>query len=190
MDTSLLKNLGLDTSMNQNDIQLLGQILNTTNSGGKAPKISAKERNNLINKLSSNTTLNEQPKKELKNMNEQEKKIYREELRQKLKNKKNEKKMMRTSNLSKQNMIKNNSNFSEAIEKMTEMIKNNDPSSATTEQLSLEPTNGLAEFEKDLNNNDDATDNNIKQENIINNIINENNETVNNETDNLNDYLN
>lgn len=176
MDTNLLKNLGLDSSMNHNDLQLLEQILNSVNSegSGSKPKISAKERNNLINKLSSNTTLNEEPKKELTDMNEQEKKIYREELRQKLKNKQNQKKMMRTSNLTKQSMVKNNSNYSDAIGKITEMMKNID----TNEQLNLEPTNKLIDLDNDIETN----------KNIINQ--NEINKFTNDEPDNLDDYLN
>src|SRR3990167_429073 len=89
MNYNLLNNLGLDSTMNQKDIQQLDQILNCMvqgSSGKKLPKMTITERNNLISKLS-NTTLNEIPKKELKDMDEQEKKIHKEELRQKLKNK-------------------------------------------------------------------------------------------------------
>jgi DNA repair protein RadC len=58
-----------------------------------------KDRNNLINKLSSINTVNNIPPtqiKDIKDMNEDEKKIYREELKKRLKNKNNEKKSLRT----------------------------------------------------------------------------------------------
>lgn len=170
MNSDLLKNFGLDSSLNQNDIQLLQQILSSVgqNSNSNVPNISTKERNNLISKLSSNTTLNEIPKKEFKNMNEQEKKIYREELRQKLKNKQNEKKIMRTSNLIKQNKIE--TICSNTIGKMNSMVNNVD------DDLS----NQVNKQEKNLTN--------VKQEVIINNIINGNNDIKHNtniDTDNL-----
>lgn len=198
MDPNLLKNLGLDASLSQNDMQLLNQLLSSMGPGGnkKAPKMSAKDRNNLIAKLSSNTTLNETPKKELKDMNEQEKKIYREELKQKLKNKQNELKMGRTSNFAKQQMV-NNTNFTEAIGKLSEMMKDIDPSS-------LNPSNGMVQLENDLSKQQTDTNvdeqgtntleqkTNIKQETLINNIINQTNknETTSNEPENLDDYLN
>ena len=115
MDPNLLKNLGLDDKINQNDINLLNQILNSTIGNNKVPKITAKDRNNLINKLSASNTLSNVPEKELKDMNDEEKKIYREELKKKLKNKQNEKKMLRT------NHIMNN-DYSNAIGKLSTMM--------------------------------------------------------------------
>jgi hypothetical protein len=186
MDPNLLKNLGLDSSLNQNDMQLLNQLLSSMAPGGnkKAPKMSAKDRNNLIAKLSSNTTLNEIPKKELKDMNEQEKKIYREELKQKLKNKQNELKMGRTSNLAKQQMV-NNTNFTEAIGKLSEMMKDID-------QSSLNPSNGMVQLENNLSNETNISQqNNTKQETLINNVFNQSNkDETNNEPENLDEYLN
>ena len=186
MDPNLLKNLGLDSSLNQNDMQLLNQLLSSMGPGGnkKAPKMSAKDRNNLIAKLSSNATLNETPKKELKDMNEQEKKIYREELKQKLKNKQNELKMGRTSNLAKQQMV-NNTNFTEAIGKLSEMMKDIDPSS-------LNHSNGMVQLENDLSNETNISQqNSTKQETLINNVFNQSNkDETNNEPENLDEYLN
>lgn len=180
MDPNLLKNLGLDSSLNQNDIQLLNQILNSMGPGGnnKVPKITAKDRNNLIAKLSSNNTLNEIPKKELKDMNEQEKKIYREELKKKLKNKQNELKIGRTSNLTKQK-IANEPKFNEAIGKLSEMMGNIDPTVLET----LNQTDNVPEQKTNVS----------KQETLINNIINQSNKEENiivNEPDNLDDYIN
>ena len=217
MDPNLLKNLGLDSSLNQNDMLLLNQILSSMGPGGnkKAPKMSAKDRNNLIAKLSSNNTLNETPKKELKDMNEQEKKIYREELKKKLKNKQNELKTGRTSNLAKQK-ITNEPDFTQAIGKLSEMMKNIDPSAL--ESLNLNPSNELNQSEQQNNvseqqnnvseqqnnvseqqnnvseqqNNVSEQQNNAKQEILINNISNQSNkdETTSIEPENLDDYLN
>lgn len=190
MDPNLLKNLGLDSSLNANDIQLLQQILGSVGQGtnSKMPKMTAKERNNLVAKLSSNATLQEVPKKELKDMNEQEKKIYREELKQKLKNKQNEKKMMRTSNLAKQNKINNDTNYSDAIGKISEMIKNIDHNSLNN--LTNQVENNIKTPEE---TNTKLNQTNVKQETIINNIINKTNETNKdneNNIDDLDDYIN
>ena len=194
MDPNLLKNLGLDSSLNHNDMQLLNQILSSMGPGGnkKALKMTVKEKNNLIAKLSSNNTLNDIPKKELKDMNEQEKKIYREELKKKLKNKQNELKMGRTSNLAKQK-IANEPNFNEAIGKLSEMMKNVDPSALET--LNLNQTD-VSEQKMDVSKqkmdvSEQKTDV-LKQELLINNIINQTNkdDTISIEPDNLDNYLN
>ena len=182
MDTNLLKNLGLDSSLSQNDIHLLNQILSSIGPEGnkKAPKITAKDRNNLIAKLSSNNTLNEIPKKEFKDMSEQEKKIYREELKKKLKNKQNELKIERTNNLTKQK-IANESNFNEAIGKLSEIMKNVDHSASASEILNK--TDNVPEQKTNV----------YDQETIINNIINQSNKEENLtvcEPDNLDDYIN
>lgn len=183
MDPNLLKNLNLDSSLNQNDLQLLNQILGSIVPGGnKQPKMTAKDKNNLINKLSSNNTLNELPKKELKSMNEEEKSIYREELKQKLRNKQNEKKMLRTSNSVKKNTMNNNSNYSGAIEKITEMVNNIDSTS-------------LNEILDQNNTKDVNTLKQNSQESIINNVINVEDKVISNDNninadDNLDDYLN
>ena len=193
MDPNLLKNLNLNSSINQNDIQLLNQILGSIGSCGKAPKMTAKERNDLINKLSSNKTLNEVPKKELKDMNEKEKQIYRDELKQKLKNKQNEKKMLRTSNLVKKNTLHSNSNYSDAIGKINEMMKNIDP--ATLNELSSEP-NDKTNIPVNVQSQNSSNSSNIKQEFIINNVINKTNneDIINNDyigpDGKLDDYLN
>jgi hypothetical protein len=205
MDPNLLKNLGLDSSLTQNDIQLINQICSSMGPGGnnKPPKMSAKDRNNLMAKLSSNNTLKQIPQKELKDMNEEEKKIYREELKQKLKNKQNELKMRRTSNVSKQQILNNtnntnntnnlnntnntnNTNYNQAIGNLSEMMKNISPESL--ESLNLNQIDSQVQTEKNL-----TQPINTKQEIIINNIINQttiNDEKLNNQIDNLDDYIN
>ena len=57
MSSNLLKNLNLNNKMNQNDIDLLNQILNSTIANKKIPELSTKDKNNLINKLSGSNTL-------------------------------------------------------------------------------------------------------------------------------------
>jgi hypothetical protein len=120
MDPNLFKNLGLNSSLNPNDQQLINQLLGSIGTNTKTPQMSIKERNNLINKLTSTNTLNELPKKELKDMNEEEKKIYKEELTQRVKKIQNDKKMSRTGNVS-------NNNTTDVFSKITEMMKNMDP---------------------------------------------------------------
>ena len=207
MDANLLKSLGLDSSINANDLELFEQLLSSFGSNGtnKLPKISAKQRNNLISKLSSNTTLNEIPKKDLKDMNEKEKEIYRKELKQRLKNKQNEKKMMRTSNIIKQNIINSNptnpnanptnpnanptnptnptdANFSNAIEKLTNMIKNIEPSelenisNSTQSNLTDDKQEDIIEQSTNPKPNPDDNSNSNPDDNY-------------NPDDNLDDYL-
>ena len=61
MDPNLLKNLNLNSSINENDLELLTKILGSN--GNKMPKITAKERNNLINKLSTANVIDNVPEK-------------------------------------------------------------------------------------------------------------------------------
>ena len=145
MDPNLIKELG--GNLSQSDLTLINSLLTGENSGGKKPKISAKERNNLISKLSSFKTIEEIPKKELKDMNEEEKINYKNELRKKLKNKCNEKKILRTSNTNKKNEITNSSNDLSASNipsnipaNLAEMMNSIDINSLTNELNSAEDT--------------------------------------------------
>ena len=209
MDPNLLKNLGLGNNleqfgnMNQVDLGLINQILNSTMGNGKAPKMTAKDKNNLINKLSSNTTLSEIPQKDLKDMNENEKKIYREELKKKLKNKQNEKKMLRTNNITKN---KNKYTNNDTLGKLSEMMKNiptdlllneiqNNNLSVNSNQDDKKQTNTISLT--DSNNSNSNNSNDFDSINKINYIINKNyeeneqdNSSLNNKTENLDDYLN
>lgn len=198
MDPNQLKNLGLDSSLNEKDLQLLSQILGSISGNTKGPKISARERNNLLSKLTANKTIDNVPKKELKDMNEEEKKIYRQELKQKLKNKQNEKKMLRTTNFAK----KNNSKYTETVNKINEMMintnlseSNNESNEGTNNEIAteLEPKENLNEnLNEKLHTDTDLNENimNIKQEIMINklNELDQNNEQKINE--NIDDFLN
>lgn len=95
MDINQLKNLNLGSNLNPEDMNLLTNLLGNINSG-KGLQMSTREKNNLLSKLSSGPVL-EANKKELKNMNESEKKIYREELRAKMNAVQNKHKQTRTS---------------------------------------------------------------------------------------------
>lgn len=159
LNNDLLKNIELNANMNSNDLEIMKQILGSINSNNnKIPNISHKEKNNLISKLSSNLILNNQNlPKELKNMNENEKKIYKEELRQKIKNKINQKKMLRTNNLT--NLKNSNQNS----------LLNN-----AFENLKLDNSNIENNINNDIENN---INNDIK--NNINNDINGNRKNLN-----------
>jgi hypothetical protein len=129
MDISQLKNLNLDSNLKPEDMNLLTNLLANINSG-KGLKMSTLERNNLLSKLSSGPVL-EANKKELKDMNESEKKIYREELRAKINAVQNKNKQTRTSkthlkkqlNSTLQNSSSNSTNNS-VEEVMKSMINN------------------------------------------------------------------
>ena len=212
MDPNILKTLGLNSTMSPNDLELLSQILNSSGNKGKIPKMSPKDRNNLISKLSSSTTLNEEPQKELKDMNDDEKIKYRLELKKKLKNKQNEKKMLRTNNFG-----KNNLNSDGTMDKLKDMVKNIDPSnlSQLLNTQSINPTNIGEEimniktssnnidndqinkniFDEDIKKKDVNTIKNIEQmkkitelvdKNYANNIDNE----CENIDENIDDYIN
>lgn len=187
MNPNTLNELGLNSSINQNDIQLINQILSSVGAENskKIPKMTAKERNNLISKLTSFNTLDEIPKKELKDMNEEEKKIYREELKKKLKNKQNEKKMIRTNNLSKKQVF-NKTDYSNAIQKINEINNNLTNTENTNDAINNVNT------EINEKNQNKLTENNLKKETLINNLINNNSEIKNesNLSENLDDFLN
>ena len=188
MDPNILKNLGLDSKMSPNDLNLINQILTSTSGTNKSAKMTAKDRNNLINKLSSTTTLSELPQKDLKDMNEEEKKIYREELKKKLKNKQNEKKMIRTNNIG-----KNKDNYNDVLGKLGEMMKNIPNDVLMQTQENKQTNNNLINSDQIINNqiNTDQSNkiNNIDKINYIINKKYENTDTLN--TDTLNtDVLN
>lgn len=197
MDPNLLKNLGLDGKMNQNDINLLNQILNSTVGNNKTPKMTVKDRNNLINKLSGSNTLSEIPDKDIKDMNDEEKKIYREELKKKLKNKQNEKKMLRTNNLS-----KDKTNYGSTLNKISNMMQNidtnqfnlqNTSESTTQQNLSDKQTNSIDKnslvLEKLINNNSNNNES-INSELIHNDIKNDDKLHDSEEFENLEDFIN
>jgi hypothetical protein len=186
MDSNILKTLGLDSKMSPNDLNLLNQILGSAMNGNKSQKISISEKNNLISKLSSATTLANLPQKEMKEMNEQEKKIYKEELKKRLKNKQSEKKMLRTNNIG-----KNKNNYNDTLNKLNDMMKNipNDV---------LEQKNNDEQQNNDEQKNNDTKANthvNIDQTNKINDIINKNYKNTDdldtsNQLENFDDYIN
>ena len=193
MDPNILKNLGLDSKMNSNDLNLINQILSSTNGGNNVPKMSVKDRNNLISKLSSVVTLSELPQKDIKDMNEEEKKIYREELKKKLKNKQNEQKMLRTKNIVKNNIVtnksNNNNNYNDTLNKLSEMMKNI-PNDILVQNEQI--NNSICLSGEHVIN--DVVINNISIDDKINNIINKNYEKTNNsntvnQSDDLNDYI-
>jgi len=197
MDPNLLKNLGLDGLMNQTDLNLISQLLNQSGDKNKLPKMSAKDKNNLINKLSSTSTLKELPQKELKDMNDDEKKIYREELRIKLKNKQNEKKMLRTNNFG-----KSKDTQKEALSKLSGMMKNiqgevlenlNNQSDNLNNVKNKSNTNETDTNETDTNGSDTNKSDTKKIQNIdkINYLINKNYQDENNDKteDIFDDYI-
>ncbi len=195
MDPNIINNIGLSNGMSHKDLELITQLLGNSNGKNKAPKISAKDRNNLISKLSSNSTLNEVPQKELKDMSESEKQLYREELRKKIKNKQNEKKMLRTNNFG-----KNKETYDKAIEKLSDVIANTQNSTnVVQEHIPDIQTPDIQTSDIQTQNKESETKLlTIEKLEKINNLIdkkyNENNlsntnESTNLENDELNDYI-
>jgi hypothetical protein len=100
--TDELKNLNIDSMLSKNDmdklIELLGQ--NSVSLGGgnskKKNKMTPQAKNFLLNQLSSHQKIQE-VQKPLKDMNEQEKALYRQELKMRIQNKQNILKQNRTS---------------------------------------------------------------------------------------------
>ena len=122
--SDLLSNSGLS----QNDISLLSNLMNGYAGKKKISNVNPSSINSLTNKLLKSTAPTSEPKtsqKELKDMTEEEKIIYRNELKQKLRNKRNEKIISRT-NKSNVNIHTNNTNTPNIadVEKITEMITN------------------------------------------------------------------
>lgn len=175
MDQNVLQNLDLNSNLNPKDLELFNQILNSGGKKNKIPKMSAKDKNNLINQLSSSNTINDIPHKELKDMNEEEKNQYKMELRKKLKNKQNQKIMLRTSNFNKKNT--NNT-----IEKLSEIMKDIDPN-ALNQELNQELNQGLnLGLNQELNNELNNESNQSKQ-------LEQNSESNENNQENFEDYL-
>lgn len=128
MDPSILKSLGLPPNLSENDLKMLNKIFKSSGNG-KALKITPDEKNRLLSKLSSSTTITNTPIKQLKDMTEEEKIEYKKELKNRMKNKKNEMKMTRSSNVvRKQNLDKSNDKmggFKDMIQDAQEAINEN-----------------------------------------------------------------
>ena len=161
MDPKILNDIALNSGLNAGDLTLLNQILGSGGSKNKLPKMSAKDKNNLINKLSTSITLNNIPQKELKDMNEDEKKIYREELRKKLKNKQNEKNMIRTNHLANNN----NNNYTDTINKLSTMMNGMNINPQNEQMNEKNKILNLDKFNDLLNDKDNQNQN---QNKIIN----------------------
>ena len=72
MDVNILQKLGLNSTLNSKDLDLLNQILNSSLvDKNNMPKLSAREKNNLINKLTSTITTKNLPNMDSKNVNNQ-----------------------------------------------------------------------------------------------------------------------
>ena len=134
-------------------------------------------------------------------MNDAEKKIYREELKKKLKNKQNEKKMIRTNNIN-----KNKNVYDDSLSKISDMMKNlpndiltNNIESNTIESNTIESntieSNTIKSntIESNTNPNKINKINNLDKINYIinknyNDIIDQTNDSTE-QIDNLEDYL-
>ena len=142
MDPKLLSSLNLGNNINSSDLENITKLLGSIGNGKKPPKMTANDRNNLISKLSSLQTQTLPPQKSMKSMTEDEKKIYRQELVNKLKNKTNEKKMTRTSKVNQKNNIGSSmNNMQNSISDMQNLINNLNPNTAQENSTNIELDN-------------------------------------------------
>lgn len=195
MDIKTLQNISLNNSMNSNDLNILSKLFD--NSKKNNNKMSVKDKNNIINQLTSSSFLNELPQKDLKDMNEQEKKIYRDQLRLKLKNKQGQYKMLRTNNIAK------NKNIPKDMNKLSDIIKNFPLTSDTNTNINMDTntninmdtntnmdTNISTNTNMSTNTNTNMGTTKLQDVEKINNIINNKYDDINsNIDDNLDDYI-
>ena len=95
MDPNILKQLGLDSSLSGNDTLLLQKVFSGMTDGKKV-KMTPQERNNLMSKLSNQNSNEYVPVKDIQEMTEDEKKVHKEILRKKLREKRNSMAQTRT----------------------------------------------------------------------------------------------
>ena len=219
MNPEMLQNLGLEKNLSQNDLNMMNQLFNSINNN-KPLKMSAGDRNRLVNKLtklsqpqvSDDNNLKNQ--KDIKDMDEEERKIYKEELRKKLKNKINEKKNLRckSKNGNKINEVINlpssfaNMNLNPTINNLdsktdiissihnteildTKISQKEEILNTINEEIQINHENN--EEIKNLNNTDGVKINNVDKINLIINKKYNEPDLVNNEVnEDIDDYLN
>jgi transcription initiation factor TFIIIB Brf1 subunit/transcription initiation factor TFIIB len=92
MDPNMLNQLGLDAG----NTELLQQLISKMANGNKKNiKMTATERNNLLSQVANQNTKEYVPEKEFKDMNDEEKKIHRDILKNRLRGKQNSMKQLR-----------------------------------------------------------------------------------------------
>ena len=105
----------LTENLSSDDMGILNNLLHSKDFKKKMSKLSKTERNNLFGGMNANANTNveqqqEEITKDFKDMTDDEKKIHREKLKLKLKNKQNQKKSSRTNDFGKKNNIDNTIN--------------------------------------------------------------------------------
>ena len=127
--TEVPNNLNIDSLLSTGDMNKLVEMLgqNSVSLGGgnskKKNKMTPQAKNFLLNQLSSHQKIQE-VQKPFKDMNENEKKLYREELKLRLHNKQN---------IFKQNRIKHNLVQKSADTKIQKNLETNNETDGTTE---------------------------------------------------------
>ena len=112
-------------NLNQKEMQQLGDILSKKNN-----KMTQKEKDSLLNKISNNTLLEEKKTnqndiKDMKDMTIEEKTIYKNELKNKMKLKRNQMKNIRNPNYCLKNDNKNmEEKLAENINRLSKQIPN------------------------------------------------------------------
>lgn len=86
MDPNILRQLGLNSDLSGNDTVLLQKVFSGMNNGKKV-KITPQERNQLMTQLTNQNSTQYVPTKEFKDMTPDEKKVHREILKKRLREK-------------------------------------------------------------------------------------------------------
>jgi hypothetical protein len=86
MDPNILRQLGLNSDLSGNDTALLQKVFSGMNNGKKV-KITPQERNQLMAQLTNQNSTQYVPTKEFKDMTPDEKKVHREILKKRLREK-------------------------------------------------------------------------------------------------------
>ncbi len=94
MDPNILKQLGLNSNISPNDAKILQQLLSQMADKNGRVKMTPQERNQLMARLS-NQSSEYVATKDVSEMTEEERKVHREELRKKLRNRLNGMEQMR-----------------------------------------------------------------------------------------------
>lgn len=117
MDPNMLSQLGLDSS----NTELLQQLISKMANGNKNIKMTPTEKNNLLSKIANKNTNEYVPEKEFKDMNDEEKKIHRDILKNKLRGKQNSMKQIRNPKSSSQKK-----NVDDALSNINGLMQNLD----------------------------------------------------------------
>lgn len=198
--TDIIDELKTTGNYTDNDISLLGKILSTVTTGGIPPKMTNKERNDLLAKLTSSQASNYSSDISIKTINSNDEKKIKDETKKKLSDAIRAKKLTRCSNTLKSSL---NDSWSRSKSSVSEVPAPTQEPPNESQLLNLIqqilPNINIDELTSTLNNSN-SSDNNISD--LIKNTLQNNNkfntDSLNklklsdkeNDIEKLDDYLN